>query len=287
MGDNGSLEMFRASQPTPLRIMRIVRYLAQEGDVRYAAEESNGRCFDLSGDIYHAFEVTDHEANMVKLLAPVEPRVLLCIGLNYRDHAQEQGSALPQWPMLFIKSPNSLNHPGDPIMIPTHLASAEVDYEGELAVVIGRDCKNVRRDGALDYVLGYTIADDVTARDWQKKYGGGQFCRGKSFDTFAPLGPALVTKEEISDPGRLRIQTRVNGETRQESNTSNLIFDVPTLLEFLSGSTTLLAGSVILTGTPKGVGMAMKPPRFLQPGDVVETEIEKIGVLSNPVVKEY
>lgn len=255
--------------------------------MRYAVEEPSGRCFDLTGDIYHAFEVTDHEAQMVKLLAPVDPRVLLCIGLNYRDHAQEQGSALPQWPMLFIKSPNSLNNPGDPIAIPTHLASAEVDYEGELAVVIGRDCKNVRREAALDYVFGYTIADDVTARDWQKKYGGGQFCRGKSFDTFAPLGPALLTKDEIPDPGRLRIQTRVNGETRQDSNTSNLIFDIPTLIEFLSGSTTLLAGSVILTGTPNGVGMAMKPPRFLQPGDVVEVEIEKIGVLSNPVAKEY
>jgi 2-keto-4-pentenoate hydratase/2-oxohepta-3-ene-1,7-dioic acid hydratase in catechol pathway len=267
--------------------MRIVRYLAQEGNVRYAAEEPSGQCFDIAGDIYRAFEVTDHEANMVKLLAPLEPRVLLCIGLNYRDHAQEQGAALPQWPMLFIKSPNSLNHPGDPIVIPTHLASAEVDYEGELAVVIGRDCKNIRREEALDYVLGYTIADDVTARDWQKKYGGGQFCRGKSFDTFAPLGPVLLTKEEISDPSRLRIQTRVNGETRQDSSTSNLIFDIPTLIEFLSGSTTLLAGSVILTGTPHGVGMAMKPPQFLQPGDVVEVEIEKIGVLSNPVTKEY
>jgi 2-keto-4-pentenoate hydratase/2-oxohepta-3-ene-1,7-dioic acid hydratase in catechol pathway len=153
--------------------------------------------------------------------------------------------------------------------------------------VIGRNCKNVRRESALDHVLGYTIADDVTARDWQKKYGGGQFCRGKSFDTFAPLGPALLTKDEIPDPGQLRIQTRVNGETRQDSNTSNLIFDIPTLIEFLSGSTTLLAGSVILTGTPNGVGMAMKPPRFLQPGDVVEIEIEKIGVLSNPVMKEY
>jgi 2-keto-4-pentenoate hydratase/2-oxohepta-3-ene-1,7-dioic acid hydratase in catechol pathway len=266
--------------------MRIVRYLSQEGNIRYASEDPSGRCFDLDGDIYHAFDVTDHEVNMVNLLAPVEPRVLLCIGLNYRDHAQEQGSALPQWPILFIKAPNSLNHPGDPIVIPTHLASAEVDYEGELAVVIGRDCKNVRREQALDYVFGYTIANDVTARDWQKKYSGGQFCRGKSFDTFAPLGPALLTKDEI-DPSHLRIQTRVNGQARQDSNTSNLIFDVPTLIEFLSGSTTLLAGSVILTGTPGGVGMAMKPPHYLQPGDVVEVEIEKIGVLSNPVTKEY
>jgi 2-keto-4-pentenoate hydratase/2-oxohepta-3-ene-1,7-dioic acid hydratase in catechol pathway len=275
------------NRPVELIPMRIVRYLAQEGNVRYAAEEPSGRCFDLTGDIYHAFEVTDHEAQMVNLLAPVEPRVLLCIGLNYRDHAEEQGSALPQWPMLFIKSPNSLNHPGDPIAIPTHLTSTEVDYEGELAVVIGRDCKNIRRASALDYILGYTVANDVTARDWQKKYGGGQFCRGKSFDSFAPLGPVLLTKDEITDVGQLRIQTRVNGETRQDSNTSNLIFDIPTLIEFLSGSTTLLAGSVILTGTPSGVGMAMKPPRFLQPGDVVEVEIENIGVLSNPVVKEY
>jgi 2-keto-4-pentenoate hydratase/2-oxohepta-3-ene-1,7-dioic acid hydratase in catechol pathway len=267
--------------------MRIVRYLSQEGNVRYAAEEPNGQCFDLSGDIFHAFEVTDHEANMVKLLAPIEPRVLLGIGLNYRDHAREQGSPLPQWPMLFIKAPNSLNHPGDPIVIPTHLASAEVDYEGELAVVIGKDCKNVRKEEAFDYVLGYTIANDISARDWQKKFGGGQFSRGKSFDTFAPLGPAILTKDEIPDPGHLRIQTRVNGETRQDSNTSNFIFDIPTLIEFLSGSTTLLTGSVILTGTPNGVGMAMTPPRFLQPGDVVEVEVEKIGVLSNPVTEEY
>jgi 2-keto-4-pentenoate hydratase/2-oxohepta-3-ene-1,7-dioic acid hydratase in catechol pathway len=267
--------------------MRIVRYLSQEGIIRYAAEEPNGRCFDLSGDIFHTFEITDHEANMVKLLAPIEPRVLLGIGLNYREHAREQGSALPQWPMVFIKAPNSLNHPGDPIVIPTHLPSTEVDYEGELAVVIGKDCKNVRREEALDYVLGYTAADDVSARDWQKKFGGGQFCRGKSFDTFAPLGPVLLTKEEIADPGQLHIQTRVNGEIRQDSNTSDLIFDVPTLIEFLSGSTTLLAGSVILTGTPNGVGMAMSPSRFLQSGDIVEVEIEKIGVLSNPVAKEY
>src|SRR5258708_16339474 len=143
--------------------MRIVRYLSQEGDVCSAVEEPSGRWFDLTGDIYDAFEVTDHEAQMVKLLAPVDPRVLLCIGLNYRDHAQEQGSALPQWPMLFIKSPNSLNNPGDPIAIPTHLASAEVDYEGELAVVIGRDCKNVRREPAPHYLFGYTIPHHLPA----------------------------------------------------------------------------------------------------------------------------
>ena len=223
---------------------------------------------------------------MVKLLSPIEPRVILGIGLNYRCHAKEQGAQLPARPMLFIKAPNSLSHAGDPIVIPTHLPSSEVDYEGELAVVIGRDCKNVTRDRALEFVLGYTAANDVSARDWQKKLGGGQFCRGKSFDSFAPIGPALVTGDEIPDPGTLRLQTRVNGETRQDSSTADLIFDVPALIEFLSGSTTLLAGSVILTGTPGGVGMYMNPPRYLNGGDVVEVEIEKIGVLSNPVVVE-
>jgi 2-keto-4-pentenoate hydratase/2-oxohepta-3-ene-1,7-dioic acid hydratase in catechol pathway len=153
-------------------------------------------------------------------------------------------------------------------------------------VIIGRQCKNISKEEALDYVFGYTAANDVSARDWQKKWGGGQFCRGKSFDTFAPLGPVIVTKDEIPDPHVLRIGSRVNGETRQDSNTNDLIFNIPTLIEFLSGSTTLLAGSVILTGTPGGVGMAMKPPRYLAPGDLVEIEVEKIGILSNPVVSE-
>jgi 2-keto-4-pentenoate hydratase/2-oxohepta-3-ene-1,7-dioic acid hydratase in catechol pathway len=266
--------------------MRIVRYLAQDGNIRYAAEQKNGACLDIIGDLFHSLELTDREAKMVKLLSPIDPRVMLCIGLNYRGHATEQGAKLPERPMLFIKAPNSLSNPGDPIVIPTHLASTEVDYEGELAVVIGRDCKNISKANALDFVFGYTIANDVSARDWQKRFGGGQFCRGKSFDTFAPLGPVLVTKEEIPNPGELHLQTRVNGEKRQDTNTNDLIFDVPTLIEFLSGSTTLLAGSVILTGTPSGVGNYMNPPRYLQGGDVVEIEIEKIGVLSNPVTVE-
>jgi len=267
--------------------MKIIRHLDPEGNVRYASQRPDGSAQALAGDLFGVLRETGERARVQKILAPVEPAAFLCIGLNYRRHAQESGAKVPEFPVLFMKSPSAVQNPGDPIVLPRRLRSDEVDYECELAVVIGRYCKNVRREAALDYVFGYTIADDVTARDWQKKYGGGQFCRGKSFDTFAPLGPALLTKDEIPDPGRLRIQTRVNGETRQDSNTSNLIFDIPTLIEFLSGSTTLLAGSVILTGTPNGVGMAMKPPRFLQPGDVVEVEIEKIGVLSNPVVKEY
>jgi 2-keto-4-pentenoate hydratase/2-oxohepta-3-ene-1,7-dioic acid hydratase in catechol pathway len=185
-----------------------------------------------------------------------------------------------------MKSPAAVQDPGAPIVLPRHLRSDEVDYEVELAVVIGRTCKNVRRSEALSYVAGYTIANDVSARDWQKKWGGSQWCRAKTFDTFCPLGPCLVTPDEIPDPGRLRLLTQVNGRTMQESNTSDMIFDVPTLIEFLSGSTTLLPWTVILTGTPEGVGMARTPPVWLQPGDSVAVEIDGIGVLANPVVEE-
>lgn len=193
---------------------------------------------------------------------------------------------MPQFPVLFVKGTNAVQNPGEPILIPTHLRSQEVDYECELAVVIGRRCKNVRREEALGYVLGYTCANDVSARDWQLKRGGGQWCRGKSFDTFAPLGPCLVTPDEIPNPNSLRIRTILNGETVQDWNTNDMIFDVPSLIEFLSGSTTLLPGTVILTGTPHGVGMACNPPRWLKPGDVVTIEIEKIGALTNPVALE-
>ena len=163
-----------------------------------------------------------------------------------------------------MKSPAAVQNPGDPIQLPRHLRSDEVDYECELAVVIGRPCKNVSRDRALEYVLGYTCANDVSARDWQGKWGGSQWCRGKTFDTFAPLGPCLVTPDEIPNPNALAIKLDVNGEVLQDWNTDDMIFDVPTLIEFLSGSTTLLPGTVILTGTPHGVGFARKPPRWLQ-----------------------
>ena len=161
------------------------------------------------------------------------------------------------------------------------------DYECELAVVIGRACKNVTRERALDYVLGYTCANDVSARDWQIKKGGGQWCRGKFFDTFCPLGPILVTPDEIAGPNQLRIATRINGVTVQDWTTSDMIFDVARIIEFLSGSTTLVPGTVILTGTPQGVGMVAKPvPRWLKPGDEVTVEIEGIGALTNPVARE-
>jgi len=211
------------------------------------------------------------------------PAAILCIGLNYRKHAEEMNAKIPKFPVLFFKNPSALQDPGAPILTPRKLLSTQVDYEGELAIVIGSTCRNVSRDKALEYVLGYTAANDVSARDWQKDWGGSQWCRGKSFDTFAPMGPWLITRDEIPDPNALHITTRVNGETVQDSNTADMIFDIPALIEFLSGDTTLEAGTIILTGTPSGVGMGCTPQRWLKEGDHVEVEIEKIGILANTV----
>jgi len=266
--------------------MKLLRYLDPEGKIHHARQHSPSEAERLDGDPHAGLTPTGETARVHKLLAPVVPAAILCIGLNYKHHAAESGMKAPELPILFVKGPNALQHPGEPIEIPTHLASAEVDYECELAVVIGRPCKNVSRERALDYVLGYTCANDVSARDWQIKRGGGQWCRGKFFDTFAPLGPVLVTPDEIPNPNALGIKTILNGETVQDWNTNDMIFDVPALIEFLSGSTTLLPGTVILTGTPHGVGMAAKPPRWLKAGDVVTIEIEKIGQLTNPVINE-
>jgi 2-keto-4-pentenoate hydratase/2-oxohepta-3-ene-1,7-dioic acid hydratase in catechol pathway len=221
-----------------------------------------------------------------KLLAPFIPTDILCIGLNYRDHAAESKSSIPVNPMLFIKASNTLNNPFDPIPIPRR--STMIDYEGELAVVIGRSAKHVPRERALDYVLGYTIANDVSARDWQrdKALGGGQFARGKSFDGFCPLGPALITADEIPNPNALRLRTLLNDEVMQDHTTSDMIFDVPTLIESLSSTMTLRPGAIILTGTPHGVGFARTPPVWLKPGDTIAVEIQSLGRLENPLVPE-
>jgi len=266
--------------------VKIVRYLNPENQIEYGDQKADNQVERLEGDLYTGLRRTGQPGTIAKLLAPLEPAAILCIGLNYKQHAAESGAKVPEIPILFVKGTNALQHPGDPIEIPTYLASTEVDYECELAVVIGKRCKNVRRENALDYVLGYTCANDVSARDWQIARGGGQWCRGKFFDTFAPLGPALVTPEEIPNPNALRIRTILNGKTMQDWNTDDMIFDVPALIEFLSGSTTLLPGTVILTGTPHGVGLGHKPPIWLKDGDTVTIEIEKIGALTNPVVLE-
>lgn len=266
--------------------MKLIRYSDSQGNIAHAAQQADGSANVIEGDIYGDFCVTERKAEVVKLLAPVQPFAIVCIGLNYKFHAEETKAAIPLHPVVFMKLPNVVQHPGDPILLPTHLKSDKVDYECELAVVIGKTAKNVSKADALKHVLGYTCGNDVSARDWQKHGGGGQWCRGKSFDTFCPLGPVLVTTDEIPDPNRLAIKTVLNGETMQDWNTSDMIFDVPTLIEFLSGSTTLMPGTVIMTGTPQGVGMARTPPVFMKPSDTVSVEIEKIGTLTNPVRAE-
>jgi 2-keto-4-pentenoate hydratase/2-oxohepta-3-ene-1,7-dioic acid hydratase in catechol pathway len=265
--------------------MKILRHLTASGPA-YASLQPDGTAREIDGDIFGSFRATDRVVMPGKALAPVSPPNILAIGLNYRKHAEEGGKGVPERPMLFIKSTTSLQNPGDPIELPRKLASSEVDYECELAVVIGKACKNATRANALDFVLGYTAANDVSARDWQIRLNGGQFCQGKSFDTFCPLGPVLVTRDEIPNPNSLRIRTLLNGQAMQDWNTNDMVFDVPALIEFLSGSKTLLPGTVILTGTPHGVGFARKPPVYLRAGDTVTIDIEKIGSLTNPVTEE-
>jgi 2-keto-4-pentenoate hydratase/2-oxohepta-3-ene-1,7-dioic acid hydratase in catechol pathway len=266
--------------------MKIIRYIDRAGVTGFGLQDPDGTCFAIDGDIFGRFQASNRRVEVAKLLAPVAPAQIIGIGLNYRKHAEETGAKLPEFPIVFFKNRLAVQNPGDPIQIPRKLASEQVDYECELAVVIGKTCKNAAKENALDYVLGYCCANDVSARDWQRNGGGGQWSRGKSFDTFCPLGPCLVTTDEISDPQRLAIKTTLNGEVVQSSNTSDMIFDVISLVAFLSGSTTLPAGTVILTGTPSGVGMARTPPRWLRAGDEVVVAIEGIGALKNPVRDE-
>jgi 2-keto-4-pentenoate hydratase/2-oxohepta-3-ene-1,7-dioic acid hydratase in catechol pathway len=265
--------------------MKLLRHLTPSGPA-YAALQPDGSARAITGDIFGDFKVTDEVIALSKPLAPLQPTNLLCIGLNYKKHAAESNSPTPTYPVLFIKNTASVQNPGDAIEIPVKLPSTKVDYECELAIVIGKRCKNVSKAEALDYVLGYTCANDVSARDWQRDGGGGQWCQGKSFDTFCPLGPVLVTKDEIPNPNKLSIKTILNRAVMQDWNTDDMIFDVPTIIEFLSASKTLLPGTVILTGTPHGVGFARNPPVWLKAGDTVSIEIEKIGTLTNPVINE-
>lgn len=235
-----------------------------------------------NGDLGRATAVADEvPADAYRLLCPVRaPEKVLAIGLNYRDHARESGAELPTSPLLFAKTPNSLVGPDDPITWRAQ-DSAEVDYEAELAVVIGSTARRVPVADAMAHVLGYTACNDVSARDAQ--FADGQWTRGKSFDTFCPLGPAIITADEVPDPQALGVRCRVNGQTLQDGTTADMVFGVAELISRLSQVMTLVAGDVIATGTPVGVGFARKPPIFLQDGDVVEIDIEGIGVLRNPV----
>jgi 2-keto-4-pentenoate hydratase/2-oxohepta-3-ene-1,7-dioic acid hydratase in catechol pathway len=266
--------------------MKIIRYSDPQGKIHHASQQPDGTARVISGDLLGKYSVTDQKADVAHLLTPLVPTVIFCIGLNYRKHAEETGAKIPEFPVVFMKSIGAVQNPEGPIELPRKLRSDEVDFECELAVVIGKTCKNVKKEKALEHVLGYTCANDISARDWQGKWGGSQWCRGKTFDTFCPLGPVLVTSDEITNPNTLGIKTILNGKAVQDWNTNDMIFDVPTLIEFLSGSTTLLAGTVILTGTPHGVGVARKPQLWLSPGDSITVEIDKIGSLTNPVVEE-
>ncbi len=215
-------------------------------------------------------------------MLPIErPGKIVCVGLNYRDHAEEQGAELPAEPLLFAKFPNALIGPGEPIVIPSLVTKC--DYEAELGVVIGSRVKNVSKENAFEAVLGYLCANDVSARDLQ--FSDGQWTRGKSVDTFCPVGP-LVAAEEISDPHDLRIRAIVSGEVLQDSTTANLIFGVDEVIAHATRTMTLEPGDLILTGTPAGVGVFRDPQRLLQPGDEVTIEIEEVGSLTNPVVAE-
>ena len=216
-----------------------------------------------------------------RIAAPVIPGKIIAVGLNYRDHAREMALEIPSEPILFMKPSSSVIGPDETIRYPAQ--SSRVDYEAELAAVIGKKCCNVSSEEAYDYVLGYTCANDVSARIWQLEKGDGQWCRGKSFDTFGPLGPVLVLPEEIGNPDDLAIKTTLNGNVVQQSSTANMVRSVGELISFLSQDTTLMPGTIILTGTPEGVGWAREPKLLLQKGDTVCVEVENIGVLENPV----
>ncbi len=265
--------------------MEIARVRTADGAVHFVKESGN-RALRIDGDLFANFEVTDELLRPVQRLAPITPSAIIGIGLNYKEHAIEMGAPLPEYPVAFMKNPASVIGPDVPIRLPRSLHSDQVDFEAELAVVIKKSCRNAGVEEAMDSILGYTCANDVSARDWQHTRGGGQWTKGKSFDTFCPLGPILVTADQVPDPQILPIRGILNGEMRQESWTGDMIFSVAELISFLSGSMTLLPGTVLLTGTPPGVGAASKPQRFLKPGDAVRVEITGIGVLHNPVEAE-
>jgi 2-keto-4-pentenoate hydratase/2-oxohepta-3-ene-1,7-dioic acid hydratase in catechol pathway len=261
--------------------MKLIRFLDEGGALRIGEPEAEGKARLLRGGPLGPWETTDELVSIGRLQSPIDPVNLICIGRNYRAHAKEGGAEAPSEPQIFSKLTSSVIAHCAPIHLPRE-APDEVDWEAELAVVIGREARGIPEAEALDHVLGYTCANDVSARDCQKRRDL-QWTRGKSFDTFCPLGPALVIDPTIR-PNELHICSRLNGETMQDASTDQMMFSVPFLISYLSHQFTLLPGTVILTGTPAGVGFARKPPVFLRPGDTITVEIEGIGELSNPVL---
>lgn len=268
--DDGILDLAEASQG---RLPSDMRTFLEQGPVALATAKE----LEVSGR--PSFSFSD-----VTLLAPVpNPSKIIAIGLNYMDHCREQGHPVPEMPVIFAKFPSAVIGPGEAIRWDPTLTQ-QVDYEIELAVVIGKTARRVPAERAFEYVAGYTICNDVSARDLQ--FGDKQWVRGKSLDTFCPLGPWLVTRDAIPDPHQLRMRTVLNGRVMQDSTTAEMIFRIPELIEFASRAFTLLPGDIIATGTPHGVGVFRNPPVFLKDGDVITLKIERIGVLSNPCVEE-
>ena len=261
--------------------MKIIRY--QKNDEFSYGILKGEDVYQLKGNIFKQFSAGEKIANIeeVELLAPVEPPNIIAIGLNYRQHAEETGAEIPERPVIFLKATTSITDPDSDILLPK-LAAEEVDYEAELAVIIGKEAKNLETVEVSDYILGYSCANDVSARDCQKKLDK-QWARGKSFDTFCPIGPWIETE---LNPNNCSIRSILNGKVMQESNTSDMIFNVEQLVSYLSHNMTLLPGTVILTGTPEGVGFAREEKVFLRDGDEIVIEIEGLGRLKNSVLKE-
>lgn len=258
--------------------MKIIRCIDENGNTVQAAENADGELHEIEGSVPGDFMVTNRPVRESKRLVPYLPGSILGIGANYRGLFQ--GKELPEYPVVFFKCHNTLQNPGDPVVLPRLAIRAEtVKFEGELAVVIGKGGKNIPAEEAMEHVFGYTIANDVSASDWQRERVGQQWCKGKGFDTFCPLGPAIVTADEVPDPAELTIRTLVDGEVAQEEKVAEMCFSVPELIAFLSAGHTLQPGDLILTGTPPGA-------YFLEPGARTEITIDPIGTLANPWVAE-
>jgi 2-keto-4-pentenoate hydratase/2-oxohepta-3-ene-1,7-dioic acid hydratase in catechol pathway len=263
----GYIDLNAADPSLPVSLAELIAE-GPAGLERAAAAANSGQVFDLAG---------------AQLLPPIPaPQKILCVGLNYADHARETGKQPPEEPVIFAKLPTALSAHGVPIVLPR--VSGEVDYEAELVVVIGRGGRNIPLESAAEHIAGYACGHDVSARDWQIRKPGGQWLLGKSFDSFAPCGPELVTADEVGDAGDLGMRLRLNGQVMQQSTTAQLIFSPAKLIAYISQVCSLSPGDLIYTGTPSGVGVARRPPVFLQPGDVVEVEIDRVGLLRNPVI---
>lgn len=282
---------------------RLIRFVASDGKIYRGEPVVSGSQYDvgklfadgkkieakvITGDIFGDAEIGDEVLEVKQLLGPLtedDVPIIKCVGLNYMKHIEEGGTTPPPYPSIFYKPRFSVADYGEPIPIPKIAQENQCDYEGELCVVIGKTGKNITEEDALNYVAGYVSGNDVSARTWQRNpaYAGGvpQWCFSKGFDKYAPLGPQIVSTKIISDPQTLELETRVNGEVRQHTNTNDLLFNVAKIIAFISQSTTLEKGTVIMTGTPSGVAMGMKEPKYLENGDLVEVSIEKIGTLSN------